>query len=190
MNTPEKLHPEEVERLGVYALDLALNHLEKHWFDQGVGIVAATIVDCDDSISATSTFDPSSGRWQHAEFNALMTYASEFASFPTPRAVMGVTLSPCFLPSATRVGESCTHHLEETFLHRFVYGHLDEKQTPVAKIYQSRGLEAIYTPNQRQQRICAQLAEFFKLQSTFALSDPNRWNYLKRVMNLNPFELK
>lgn len=190
MTTPEKLQPREIESIGNFALDRAIEHLEKHWFDKGVGIVAATIVDCDVTVSATSTFDPVSGRWFHAEYNALMAYASEYAALPTPRAVMGVTLSPCFLPSTTRFGESCAHHLEETFLHRFVYGYLDEKQTPVAKIYQSRGLEAFYTPNQRQRRICEELYQLFSLKTAYTIDDPNPWNYLKRIMNFNPFDLK
>lgn len=177
-------------------LNQAINFLREEWFKENVGIVAATLVEGDMFVSATSLYVPSENRWIHAEAAALQRFQEEFGRKPKESSTMVVTLSPCLLESKSRLGESCSHKIMESGISRVRFGCLDTKQTPLVDIFEQIGIEAQLIGNEEQRKICDSLyrlfdelykpeGRFFHLLGKFK----NPWAEVKKLMGLEPFEI-
>jgi len=130
------------EFIYLHALSNALSLLKDNWFDENAGIVAATLIEGNQSISATSLYLPEEGQWLHAEAATLQQFEVQMGRAPLPSSTMVVTLSPCLLESKSRHGASCSHRLKVTGISQIRFGCLDRKQTPDISVYQELGFEA------------------------------------------------
>ena len=177
------------------ALSLAINHLRTNWFEPNVGIVAATLVDDDAVITATSRYIPELNTWMHAEAATLHDFWQQYRRLPGPSSQITVTLSPCVSESSsTRYGDSCSHLLRDTGIGQVNFGWLDTKQTKDVSAYKKFGIEAKLVPDLELQRISHNIYDLFNTlygpnaEFAYLLGSINPWKAIKEVIGLAPFE--
>lgn len=185
----------EGEIVPLEALNQAIDKLRNDWFKENVGIVAATLVEDDLLISATSLYIPKEDRWLHAEAAVLQQFEMEFGRKPKESSTIVVTLSPCLLESKSRSGEACSHKILESGITRIRFGCLDVKQTPLIEIYEQIGLDAKLVGNAEQRRVCESLYALFdqlyipdgRFYHLLGKSQ-NPWAEVKKLIDLEPFQ--
>lgn len=189
----ENLQNNKNEVLTASILRQTVNYLRNHWADKNVGIVAATIQDGDDSISATSRYLSEKGKWLHAESAALMEFKMKFNREPDPSSLVVVTLSPCVLKSNSRYGMSCSEQLLDSGLTRVGFGCLDVKQAKDIHDYQRMGFDVELISDKNLQQTSENLFELFDElylpggKFSNLLSFPNPWVEIKRLIGDEPF---
>lgn len=176
------------------AMVRTLDELRDYWFDENVGIVAATLVENGEMYSATSRYLPEQKRWLHAEAAALLKFEEKTHRKVEPNSLMVVTLSPCVGELANRVGISCSERLVKAGIKRVSFGWQDTKQTPSLKYYEEIGLQVMPVPDHELQTTCRALFELFHDLYDDAgrfvhLRDKqaNPWGYIKLLIGLEPF---
>jgi pyrimidine deaminase RibD-like protein len=149
------------ETLGISKEDtlllFVLRGLEKNWYEDGVGIVAAAIFDRNNLIFSTSTKDSKTGLWNHAEKNAISEYLVRFKSLPSGNAILAVTLSPCVREtSTTRLGNACTKLILGAGVSRIHFGAQDVNQPQIETT-----IEITQTNNETLRRLSETIAGLF-----------------------------
>lgn len=130
-----------------YLLFLALERLKNDWNNEGVGIVSAALLDTGGLVTATSSYDKSLERWNHAERNVVEEYTQKAGALPSGNAAMAVSLSPCVSEeSETRSGISCAERLTQLGIKNVHFGAVDTKQSEIADL-NSFGINATQTSN-------------------------------------------
>lgn len=152
-----------------------IGYLKEHWFEEHVGIVAASLIEGDQTTTATSRYTPSEKRWLHAEPAVLLKLDHK----PRSSSVMVVTLSPCAKPSNSRFGIPYSQLLLESNISQVRFGCLDTKQTPKIEVGELTNDKALL-------QVCASLYQLFSELPRFA-GDPNPWNEIKKEVGLKPF---
>jgi pyrimidine deaminase RibD-like protein len=138
--------------------------LSREWMSKSVGLVCAGIFDGDNEMIAPS-ISPETGKWIHAERNALNKFIQQFGT-PSSSAVVVTTLSPCVVELKSRIGDSCTELLEITGLHTVHAGVLDSLQKDSLAIYRARSIEFSLTNDPLCKRVCERLLGMFETYGT------------------------
>lgn len=178
------------------ALEITIDHLQDNWFEPDTGIVAASLVHPKGIVSATSRYIPQINKWSHAESVVLDAYRSKYGRVPEFGSTMIVTLSPCVLSQANRVGPPCSDKIVSAGVTSVAYGYLDSIQKGTTKHYDEIGLKTELVGDAESQKICAQLftlfgdlynedGRFHYLLATL----PNPWAHIKHLIGIEPFRV-
>lgn len=176
-------NPETVENmppLPEEILHVTLDHLKERWFDDDVGIVAASLVTDKRIITATSTY-VGNGKWNHAECNALsMLEKDETIDLAV------VNLSPCTSASHIRIHEPCSLLLEQHKVKRAHVGWMDIKQEQEAN--RAFDFDVELSSNYELQIISKNLYDLFG-EFAHLRGKGNPWVEIKRIIGYRPFEV-
>lgn len=137
-----------------------LKHLFANWNDPNVSVVAAAIVDGDKTVYATNTLLPN-GKRKHAERNAIEIFKERYGQ-PSENAVAIVTLSPCFMDSSVREGESCASMLQKEGIKHLYVGAMDKLQRGKLSHYTDGGIDVQVCKNRHLAQCCYMLEDLFE----------------------------
>ena len=135
------------------------------------GLVAASVVDGNRRVDATSSFN---GKWVHAERNAINKFIKQYGKI-SDNAVIVTTLSPCVDPMSDRRGTSCSELISTTPIRRVYCGYRDPEHQEL-----NNNLDISFTDNGHITSMCKAFADTFQKEH---LSESTSEPKLKEVGN-------
>lgn len=127
------------------------------------GLVAAAVVDPEDTVVFGVNHLTKDGTRKHAERVAIENYEEKFGPIPEGSRVV-TTLSPCAQYMAERWGPSCTKMLDDSVIKQVYTGYLQPSQTDTDD-YRHKEFHVEVTRNSGLQKICQTIGQIIDNKS-------------------------
>jgi pyrimidine deaminase RibD-like protein len=123
--------------------------------NQGLGMVAAAVLDPNNNCVVGINYPTKTGRRIHGERAAIDSYTARFGPIP-PGSIIITTCSPCNEPMAEREGASCQDLIEQHGIHKVYCGYKDPSQSAGNKTFHTQ-----CTRNSKLEALCKAFADTF-----------------------------
>jgi len=134
--------------------------------DQGLGMVAAAVLDPDNNCVVGINYPTRDGHRVHGERAAIDSYYARFGPIPDGSIII-TTCSPCTQYMAEREGVNCSDLIDEVGVHKVYAGYQDPSQGRIRKKYHIE-----ITRNLKLEKLCKAFAD------TFLKDDLNELEFL------------
>jgi pyrimidine deaminase RibD-like protein len=123
--------------------------------DQGLGMVAAAVLDPDNNCVVGINYPGKSGRRVHGERAAIDSYYARFGPIPSGSIII-TTCSPCTQDMEEREGINCSDLIDNVGVHKVYAGYQDPSQGRIRKKYHIE-----ITRNLKLEKLCKAFADTF-----------------------------
>ena len=123
------------------------------------GMVGACVLDSNNRVVYGVNYLTEAGTRCHAERAAINNYRKKYGEIPQGSIII-TTLSPCSEPMSERWGDSCTHLVNSSGVHKVYCGYEDPTQDN-SYAYKHKHFHTRVTRNQKLHQLCKDMADTF-----------------------------
>jgi pyrimidine deaminase RibD-like protein len=123
--------------------------------NQGLGMVAAAVLDPDNNCVVGINYPTKDGHRVHGERAAIDSYYARFGEIPAGSIII-TTCSPCTQDMTEREGINCSDLIDDVGVHKVYAGYRDPTQEPRRKKYHIE-----ITRNPKIEKLCKAFADTF-----------------------------